>query len=166
MPTRGCDVAGTDWFRLTASAGEEKMLGDIDVMATVAVKDIERARRFYVDQLGLEPRADSNKSMMALKAGRTALFVYESQYAGTNQATAATWTVADDVDDYVQELRTRGVTFEHYDFPGSRLDGDVHHMGAIKGAWFKDPDGNIFHIVGPENAGESTWRAKAGSVTK
>jgi len=146
------------------------MLGDIEVIATVAVRDIEKARQFYVDKLGLRPR-ESGKGMLTLATGNTSLFVYESKFAGTNQATAATWTVDDDVEEYVEQLRGKGVTFEHYNFPGMTLEGDVHHMGEMKGAWFKDPDGNIFHIVGPENAARSGGngqmnRQKAGAVTK
>ena len=101
------------------------MLGDIDIMATVAVKDIEKARKFYVDTLGLKPR-ESGDGMLTLATGKTSLFVYESDFAGTNKATAATWTVDDDVENYVAQLRNKGVTFEHYNFPGSRLEGDVH----------------------------------------
>ena len=137
------------------------MLGDIDIMATVAVKDIEKARKFYVDKLGLTARKNGD-GMMTLATGNTSLFVYESDFAGTNKATVATWTVDDDVEKYVTQLRSKGVTFEHYNFPGSRLEGDVHHLGEVKGAWFKDPDGNIFHIVGPETTsarGETSVKA-------
>jgi hypothetical protein len=76
------------------------------------------------------------------------LFVYESEYAGTNRATAASWAVGDDFDAIVDDLRAKGVAFEHYDdLPETTRDGDVHVMGELKGAWFKDPDGNILSLI-------------------
>jgi len=74
--------------------------------------------------------------------------VYESRFAGTNQATSATWIVRDDLAGVVKDLAAKGVKFEHYDMPGMQLEGDVHVMGDGKAAWFKDPDGNILAIVG------------------
>jgi len=67
-------------------------------------------------------------------------------FAGTNQATCVTWAI-DDVERAAQELRARGVTFEHYDFPGTTVGDDVHVEGDRKAVWFKDPDGNILSLV-------------------
>ena len=76
------------------------------------------------------------------------LLVYPSEYAGTNQATAATWAVGDDFEAIVQDLKTKGVPFEHYDdLPETTREGDVHAMGDLKGVWFKDPDGNILSLI-------------------
>jgi hypothetical protein len=47
----------------------------------------------------------------------------------------------------VRDLHGKGVTFEHYDFPGMKLEGDVHVMGGRRTAWFKDPDGNVLAIA-------------------
>ena len=75
------------------------------------------------------------------------MLVYPSEYAGTNQATAASWAVGDDFDAIVQDLRAKGVTFEHYDdLPETTREGDVHVMDAYKAVWFKDPDGNILNL--------------------
>jgi hypothetical protein len=52
-----------------------------------------------------------------------------------------------DVEGSVKELKRKGVAFEHYDFPGVKMEGDVHVMGKSKAAWFKDPDGNVLAIV-------------------
>ena len=124
------------------------MLSDKEVMATVAVKDIEVARAFYQDKLGLEPTdGDQPTDVLSYKCGKSTLLVYESRYAGTNQATAATWVVGDDVKGAAQALKGKGVRFEHYDFPDTTRDGDVHVFGDLKAAWFKDPDGNILSIV-------------------
>lgn len=81
------------------------------------------------------------------RSGGSRVLVYESSFAGTNQATAATWDVGD-VEAEVRILKGKGVAFEHYDFPGMVRQGDVHLTGPGKAAWFKDPDGNILAIVG------------------
>ena len=80
------------------------------------------------------------------------VLVYASEYAGTNQATAASWAVGDDLDAIVDDLRGKGVAFEHYDdLPETTREGDVHVMGDFKAVWFKDPDGNILNLsnMGP-----------------
>lgn len=136
------------------------MLSDNDVIATVAVKSLETSRTFYEDTLGL-PVLMENEEVLTFKSGRSMLFVYRSPYAGTNRATSVTW-VARDVEDLVRTLKGRGVTFEHYDMPQMTRHGDIHVAGAMKTAWFKDPDGNIFSIVTPSNAANE--QAVAGSA--
>jgi catechol 2,3-dioxygenase-like lactoylglutathione lyase family enzyme len=121
------------------------MLGDSDAMATIAVKDLERARKFYEGTLGLK-RTGDQQGVLNFKSGKTAVVVYQSQYAGTNRATSATWAVPD-VESLAAALKSKGVTFEHYELPGLTRKGDVHMAGKFKGAWFKDPDGNILHIL-------------------
>ena len=81
------------------------------------------------------------------RSGSSAVLVYESAYAGTNQATAASWAVGDEFDSIVQSLRDKGVTFEQYDdLPGTTREGDIHSIGDMKAVWFKDPDGNILNL--------------------
>ena len=122
------------------------MLKDNEAMATIAVKKIGNAKNFYESVLGFKPTGDDHEGVVAYDSGGSKLFVYESEYAGTNKATAATWVV-DDVDGTVRTLKTRGVDFEHYDFPETKLEGDVHVSGKMRAAWFRDPDGNILAIV-------------------
>ena len=122
------------------------MLGDKDAIATIPVKDIETARKFYQDTLGLMAGPSREAGVLTCKSGSTSVLVYESEFAGTNEATAATWAV-DDVDGLVRTLKEKGVTFEHYDLPEMTLKGDVHVSGDMKAAWFKDPDGNILAVV-------------------
>jgi len=124
------------------------MLKDKDANATIAVKDIERARKFYQDVVGLTPLPASEPGAMPFKSGASSILVYESDFAGTNRATAATWMVDDELDATVETLKSKGVTFEHYDMPGVTRRGDVHLTGKSKAAWFKDPDGNIIALVG------------------
>jgi catechol 2,3-dioxygenase-like lactoylglutathione lyase family enzyme len=123
------------------------MLGDKDAIATVAVKDLKAAKKFYESTLGFRAMPSEQPEVANYKSGASTILVYESQFAGTNKATAVTWTV-DDTEAEVRALNKKGVTFEHYDFPGMTLKGDVHVMGEMKAAWFKDPDGNILAIVG------------------
>jgi len=122
------------------------MLGNAEVAATLAVMDIDRARRFYEGKLGLALSRSPQPGLLIFKVASSSLVVYASEFAGTNKATAATWMVGN-VEATVRELKGKGITFEHYDFPGVRLHGDVHEMGESKAAWFKDPDGNILAIV-------------------
>lgn len=122
------------------------MLGEHDAICSIAVKDLNRARKFYEETLGLIPVKSEGDELIAFRSGNSTLFVYRSDYAGTNQATAVTWPVAD-VKAEVEALRARGVTFEHYDLPGLTREGDLHVAGDVTIVWFKDPDGNILSIV-------------------
>jgi catechol 2,3-dioxygenase-like lactoylglutathione lyase family enzyme len=119
------------------------MLNRWNAMATIAVKDAKAARKFYEGIVGLKVD-DANP--MVYGSGDSKLIIYESQYAGTNQATSATWGVGNELESIVSALKAKGVTFEHYDIPDMTLAGDIHVMGDFKAAWFKDPDGNILHI--------------------
>jgi catechol 2,3-dioxygenase-like lactoylglutathione lyase family enzyme len=123
------------------------MLSDKDAAANIAVKNLETARKFYQDTLGLTQVGAEGQELIVFRSGNSTINVYQSQYAGTNQATAVTWVVGEDVEDVVRALKAKGVTFEHYDMPDMKREGDVHVAGNMKVAWFKDPDGNILNIV-------------------
>ncbi|MEX2123208.1 MAG: VOC family protein [Woeseia sp.] len=123
------------------------MLGNTNAVANLAVRNLDAARKFYEDTLGLTPIGAEGEELIVYKTGDTMINVYRSQYAGTNEATAVTWAVGDDVEEVVRTLRDKGVRFEHYDMPGMTVDGDVHIAGDMKVAWFKDPDGNILNVV-------------------
>jgi catechol 2,3-dioxygenase-like lactoylglutathione lyase family enzyme len=122
------------------------MFEDTDTMATIAVKDLNTATRFYEGTLGLKPQTMEEPQVRAYRTGNSQILVYQSTFAGTNKATAATWAV-DNVEKVVDALKSKGVKFEHYDMPGIKRQGDIHIAGKRKNAWFKDPDGNIFSIV-------------------
>lgn len=123
------------------------MLGDKTAAATVAVKDMEAAKKFYEEKLGLAKADYDDEGGVMYKTGDSTLFVYESQFAGSNKATAVTWTVGDDLDKLIEELKGKGVKFEHYDMPEVKHEGDVHVFGELRAAWFKDPDGNIHSLI-------------------
>jgi catechol 2,3-dioxygenase-like lactoylglutathione lyase family enzyme len=122
------------------------MLRDIDAVATLAVKNLGKAAKFYEETLGLTRAGAEDDEVVVFESGDTRINVYRSSYAGTNKATVLTWPV-DDVDDVVRTLKAKGVKFEHYDLPDTKRQGDVHVSGDIKVAWFKDPDGNILSVV-------------------
>jgi catechol 2,3-dioxygenase-like lactoylglutathione lyase family enzyme len=118
------------------------MLSDAKVTANIPAGDLDRARRFYADTLGLTP-ADENPGGLVYSTGGTMFFLYQTEYAGQAGHTIAQFHVAD-VGAEVKELQSKGVTFEHYDLPGITWDGDVADMGGMgHAAWFKDSEDNI-----------------------
>lgn len=126
----------------------DKILGDIDASVNLAVKNLEVSKKFYEDTLGLtQIDTEEDEELITFKSGNTTIYVYQSQNAGTNKATAVTWVVGEDLEDIVRKLKTRGVTFEHYDMPDMTLENDIHIFGDMKVAWFKDPDDNILNIT-------------------
>ena len=115
--------------------------------ATLPASDIERAKAWYASVLRLEPTEITDSGDVWYEIGGTRLMVYPSQYAGTNQATAVTIRV-DDVEATVEELRSRGAEFEHYDYGEAfrTVDGIATSPNGEKMAWLKDPEGNIISI--------------------
>ena len=123
------------------------MLGKMDATPMIAVKDLDRARKFYEDTLGLKAKDEWGGEGVTLESGDTLINVYRSEFAGTNKATALTFEV-DDIDSEVSELKEKGIFFEHYDLPGLEPKGDLYvGEGGFKTAWFKDPDGNILSLI-------------------
>lgn len=120
------------------------MLRDSTVYATIAVRDLDISKEFYEEKLGLK-QIDENPGGVMFESGSGQLFVYESNTAGSGKATCAAWQV-DDVERFVNDLQSAGVTFDSYDIPGAEVDGHIYTTGMQKAAWFKDPDGNILSI--------------------
>ena len=112
--------------------------------ATIAVSDLDRARKFYEETLGLKAKEDRADGV-TYEVGDTWFLVYPSQYAGTAKSTYMSLEV-DDVETSVKELRDRGVVFEEYDLPGLKTVEGIAETQGVKGAWFKDPDGNILAV--------------------
>ena len=123
------------------------MLENSSATANLAVKDLAKAKAFYEGTLGLKQVDDMGDELVVYKSGDTLINVYQSQFAGTNKATALTWTVGDQIGDVVRTLKSKGVAFEHYEMPGLTMEGDIHVGYGMKVAWFKDPDGNILNLV-------------------
>lgn len=122
------------------------MLGKADATPMIAVKDLDRARKFYEDTLGLETKDDWGEGV-TMKSGDSLINLYRSEFAGTNKATSLTFEV-DDAEKEASELKGKGILFEQYDLPGLERRGDLY-VGekGFRTAWFKDPDGNILSLV-------------------
>jgi predicted enzyme related to lactoylglutathione lyase len=120
------------------------MLTSATVTANIPASDLNRARGFYADKLGLTPSFEMDGVMLIYKtAGGSIFSVYQTEYAGQSGHTIAQWHV-DDVDDEVRSMKAKGITFEKYDLPGVEWNGDVASIeGMGKAAWFKDSEGNI-----------------------
>ena len=117
--------------------------------AVVAVSDIGRAMEFYEGALGLTAATDDPDGGRTYRcAGDTSLHIFPSpENAGRSGATVAGWDV-DDLEPLVDELTSKGVTFERYDQPPiSTNEKGIAIVENSKAAWFKDPDGNILGLI-------------------
>lgn len=123
------------------------MLGEKNSSANIAVKNLDVAKEFYENILGLEKIETIEDEVIVYKSGETSIVVYRSEFAGTNKATCVTWAVGSDMENIVKQLKNKGVNFEHYEMPDTVLEGDIHVYGDMKVAWFKDPDGNILNLI-------------------
>src|SRR6188472_912409 len=127
-------------------ARRSQMLGKADATPMIAVSDLDRARKFYEDTLGLKTEDEWGGEGVTMKSGGTTVNVYKSEFAGTNKATALNFDV-EDIEAEVKELKDKGVFFEKYDLPGLEQRGDLYVAEGMKTAWFKDPDGNILSLI-------------------
>jgi catechol 2,3-dioxygenase-like lactoylglutathione lyase family enzyme len=123
------------------------MLTDARVEATVPALDLNRARRFYEEKLGLRAIGPhtGHGDLVFECGGGTRLLVYERPITSGAGHTLAHFVV-DDVAATVGELRERGVDFEDYDVPGVKTVGGIATAGGRAFAWFKDIDGNIIGL--------------------
>jgi catechol 2,3-dioxygenase-like lactoylglutathione lyase family enzyme len=123
-------------------------LSDCTVEAAAAVSDLAAAKRFYEQQLGLVPGDEEEQGVHYPCAQGTGIFIYLSpENAGSSTATIAGWSVAD-LDLTMEDLASRGVSFERYDQPGLKTDErGVFDAGRFRAAWIKDPDGNTFALT-------------------
>ena len=125
------------------------MLDKARITAIVPVSDLEAAIDFYEARLGLrldERRDDLPTNREAeLSGGSGNLLLYESVGAGKSRHTVAAFRV-DELDAVVAGLRNRGVVFEEYDLPDLKTVDGIASIGDVRGAWCKDPDGNILAL--------------------
>jgi predicted enzyme related to lactoylglutathione lyase len=120
------------------------MLNDSKVEANIPAADLQRAKDFYADKLGLTPTQEMGGVFLTYEtAGGTRFNMYETTYAGQAGHTIAQWHVAD-IESEVHDLQAKGVAFEVYaDMPGVTWDGAIASMpGLGRSAWFKDSEGN------------------------
>ena len=120
------------------------MLSTAPLRAYIPVSNLQRARKFYEETLGLKPGEQYGGGVI-YRCGETEAFLYLTPNAGTSKASQAFWQVAD-VEAEVTELKARGVVFEEYDMPGIKMQNSIATGGGAKTAWFKDSEGNIMAV--------------------
>ena len=134
----------------------QRMLEDGKVAARIPVRDLQRARAFYSEKLGLEP-SEERPGGLLYRFGEGEFALFESAGAASGDHTQMGWEV-EDIEATVERLRTCGVVFEEYDLPGLRtvngiaeVAGNYPSKGGVgeKGAWFRDSEGNLFGIGQP-----------------
>jgi catechol 2,3-dioxygenase-like lactoylglutathione lyase family enzyme len=125
------------------------VLEEFPIHATVAASDIERAKTWYREKLGLEPKKELMGNLWYEFAPGTWLLVYTTDTAGTAKNTQAGWTVTN-IESVMESLRSSGVVFEDYDFGGFKTENGLLDVpGVGKSAWFKDSEGNTFELSEP-----------------
>jgi catechol 2,3-dioxygenase-like lactoylglutathione lyase family enzyme len=131
------------------------MLKGAKVATRLPAKDLDRARAFYSEKLGLEPVEQREGGLRYVcAAGEFAIFISTGVQSGTH--TQMGWEV-DDIEATMRELRARGLEFEEYDLPGLRTGDGIAEIGGNypskgigeRGAWFRDSEGNLLGIGQP-----------------
>jgi predicted enzyme related to lactoylglutathione lyase len=120
------------------------MLKSAPIRAYIPVSNLARARKFYEELIGLEPK-EAYAGGVVYDCGGSEVFMYPTTNAGTSKASQAFWSVAD-VEAEVAALKARGVTFEEYDMPGVTMKNSIATGRGARTAWFKDTEGNIMAV--------------------
>jgi catechol 2,3-dioxygenase-like lactoylglutathione lyase family enzyme len=121
------------------------MFANDPIYASLPAADLERAKRFYTEKLGLTPESELPGGLFYRcgKDTQFAVFTSEGEASGTH--TQAMWLV-EDVESAVAALKARGVVFEEYDLPSLKTVNSIATIGTAKGAWFKDSEGNLLSL--------------------
>ena len=132
----------------------------VGITAALPAQDLDRAKNFYVEKVGLQAlesrflEASDGQVGLSVGDGANRLFVYPAQARSSGEFTQAVIQVTD-VRAAVEEMRGRGVEFEEYDTPETRTEGGIARMpGGGEGAWFKDSEGNLLGLVPALTAGD------------
>ena len=122
------------------------MLANSKAFSGFAVDDLDRARAFYADTLGLTVEPIEGAPLMTLQlAGDRPTLIYAKPNHTPADYTILNFPV-DDIDAAVEELASRGVTFERYDGMNQDANGVMREQGPPI-AWFKDPAGNVLSVL-------------------
>ena len=122
------------------------MLADYPIHTALPAADLERARRFYAEKLGLTPEIEGTGGLFYRCGENTRFLLFPSQGAASGTHTQAGWTV-DDIEAEVADLKVRGVVFEEYDTPSLKTIKSVASTGLTKAAWFKDSEGYLLVLL-------------------
>jgi catechol 2,3-dioxygenase-like lactoylglutathione lyase family enzyme len=118
---------------------------NFEVWATIPARDLEKARRWYSDKLGLTPDEERADGLL-YNCKNSGFTIYETQFSGTAQNTLMALRT-DNLEREMAGMRSKGVKFEDYDFPGLKTVNGIANIGGLRGAWFKDGDGNILSVI-------------------
>lgn len=121
------------------------MLSKRAARATLPVKDLNRARKFYAEKLGLTPTSE-NPGGLTYKVKDSEFFLFPSSGASNGTFTQLGWQT-DNIEAEVAELKSRGVVFEEYDLPNFKTVGSIVNTNGNRAAWFKDSEGNLHGVV-------------------
>jgi catechol 2,3-dioxygenase-like lactoylglutathione lyase family enzyme len=122
------------------------MLAEHPITTALPAVDLERAKRFYTEKLGLTPESEIPGGFLYRCGGDTIFTLFTSQGAASGTHTQASWLV-DDVEAEVTALKARGVVFEEYDTPSLKTVNSIVTLGPLKGAWFRDSEGNLLSVT-------------------
>jgi catechol 2,3-dioxygenase-like lactoylglutathione lyase family enzyme len=118
---------------------------NFEARATIPARDLARARQWYSDKLGLTPDEERADGLL-YNCKNSAFLIYETQFAGAAPNTLMALRT-DNLDREMAGMRSRGVRFEDYDVPGLKTVNGVANIGGLRGAWFKDGEGNILSVI-------------------
>ena len=120
----------------------KSVLTQAAVTTMLPVKNLDRARQFYVDKLGMQAEGLAADGKFLLRANGNTLALFPKPEGTKAEHTAVSFKVAD-IAAAIRELEARGVVFADYDLPGFKTVDHVCVLGSEKAAWFQDPEGNI-----------------------
>ncbi len=122
------------------------MLANKQLVPTLPAVDLQRARKFYEEKLGLGSPASSSEADVMYDLGQgSKLYLYQREQTKADH-TALTFLV-DNVEQEVKELKGKGIAFESFDFPGFEMVDNIATWEGGKAAWFKDSEGNIIALT-------------------
>ena len=124
------------------------MFGNHRVFPTIPATDMARAKRWYEEKLGLKPASEIPAGAVYYLGGGTGFLLYPTAFAGQAPNTLM-GIESDDVEADVAALKQKGVVFLDYDTPDLKTVNSIASFGDLKGAWFKDSEGNILSIANP-----------------
>lgn len=123
------------------------MFTEISMHPTIPAADVERAKDWYAEKLDLKPVEESMNGFWYETADDSRFYLYPTEKAGTNEATAMAFITGEDFDEAVAFLRDRDVELMEFEMQGMTThNGVLKAPNGLKGAWFEDSEGNILAI--------------------
>jgi catechol-2,3-dioxygenase len=122
------------------------MLGDHPIDVMLLSTDLDVAKEFYGDKIGLEVLIETDDFVTFKCGGDSRLVLTKSSTGSSDEATKASWRV-DDLAAELERLRARGVEIAEFDGPGLKTVDGIADVGFALSAWFVDPDGNSIGLL-------------------